>query len=1280
MDVIRTKLPLNKKKRIHLERAANHHLREIRFAIYSHDIENFHKNLLAFFENQKEKTHKNPIIQICNTPFDPEWFEKLPYQIQFYALHEILKDSLLNLDPIGNQLSYLQNKKLYKNLPREARPSFYYLLISYLLLCGDITLAKKHIKKAKDEIVSFGLTGWCNFILGNNQDAINNFEIDLKQLRDANKDKNAYFTGFEGLIYVLALLKTDDFSCFETIKKFISSIQSIQPHNIFLPSYTLLLAIIDARQNNIHLAHKRLQTFRQHHKDSISTLFIALIFYWLEGKIAQKDIAPLQACFDIAKKNGYQWLAMEYAGLLQHALPQNIFRNYASTKQKEIGIISISSIINYEEPWQRALQALNNATYASLPRSDNPKNSRLAWQISYNEKSRELEIIPKEQRLTNNEKWTKGRTVALKRLYDRRRPAFLSEQDIKICACLNLVKNEKIARYFFDMNKVLPLLVGHPYLFLKTSPTVPVEIIKGEPELRVEERGEKLHIEFFPEISSSQFCIIKETPTRFKVIEPHSEFERIATIIGNKGLTFPASAKSELFDALGNISEFITIHSTINGKLPGIKEIPASSKIHVQLSPYGEGFRLAMFVKPFDIGGPYQKPGNGKINLISEVNGERVQTCRDLDHEKIRAQKIETACPTLSEINSIKHEWILHDPEECLQILLELQALDDEVTVEWPEGEKLTVSPQATLQQLHLNVRKRTNWFEVNGKLQLDESLVFDMQKLLELSRNTTSGFVPLGEGHFLALTEELQKRLDELNNMTDQRQGKLRIHPLAALPLSDLSSTNEHIKGDRYWQAQVNRIKEAQEIHPKIPSTLNAELRDYQIEGYDWLTRLAHWGAGACLADDMGLGKTIQALAIILARAQHGPTLVVAPTSVCFNWQEEANRFAPTLNIVFLGGRSRKKLIQSLKQFDVLIASYGMLQHEEKMLAEKEWQTVVLDEAQAIKNIITKRSKAAMSLNGKFKFITTGTPIENHLSELWTLFNFINPGLLGSLKQFNERFAVPIERDKNKNVKRKLKKIIQPFILRRTKSQVLEELPPRTEIVLQIEMNEEETAFYEALRRNAIEKINQLDGPPSSKNLQILAEIMRLRRACCNTQLVVPESTIPSSKFKIFGKLTDELLENRHKALVFSQFVGHLKIIREFLDEKGLSYQYLDGKTPARKRREEIDKFQSGHGDFFLISLKAGGVGLNLTAADYVIHMDPWWNPAVEDQASNRAHRIGQQHPVTIYRLVTQNTIEEKIVHLHQEKRELANSLLEGTDVTSKISANGLLKLLQED
>lgn len=362
-----------------------------------------------------------------------------------------------------------------------------------------------------------------------------------------------------------------------------------------------------------------------------------------------------------------------------------------------------------------------------------------------------------------------------------------------------------------------------------------------------------------------------------------------------------------------------------------------------------------------------------------------------------------------------------------------------------------------------------------------------------------------------------------------------------------------------------------------------------------------------------------------------------------------------------------------------MLVTSYGLLHQEADRLAAVSWRMVVLDEAQAIKNAETRRAQASQRLQAAFRVALTGTPIENYLDELWSLFNIVNPGLLGSQESFQRRFVTPIERDRDPAARDALRALIRPFILRRTKSAVLSELPPRTEMTIEVDLAEDERAFYEALRRKALESIEGLGGSaPGQRRIHILAEIMRLRRACCHPGLVDPSTTLPGAKLGVFLDLVQELIRNHHKALVFSQFVGQLDRVRAALDALAIRYQYLDGSTPAKERERAVAAFQAGEGAVFLISLRAGGLGLNLTAADYVIHLDPWWNPAVEDQASDRAHRIGQQRPVTVYRLIVDECIEQKILRLHKDKRDLAADILEGSEVSGRLSEEALLDLLR--
>ncbi|MEL7161930.1 MAG: SNF2-related protein, partial [Bacteroidota bacterium] len=415
---------------------------------------------------------------------------------------------------------------------------------------------------------------------------------------------------------------------------------------------------------------------------------------------------------------------------------------------------------------------------------------------------------------------------------------------------------------------------------------------------------------------------------------------------------------------------------------------------------------------------------------------------------------------------------------------------------------------------------------------------------------------------------------------------------------------------------------------------------------------------------------------AMLAARADQGPSLVIAPASVTRNWLSETERFAPSLVPVLIASGADTPLLSQLGTGDLALVSYGLLPFIGEELTEIDWANIILDEAQAIKNAATKRAKTVQQLRGDFKLATTGTPIENHLGELWSLFRFLNPGLLGGKTAFNEKYNRPIARDGDEDRRNALKNLVKPFILRRRKDEVLTELPPKTEIVLNVNLSEEEKALYEAMRRNAVREIAAAD--EQQKRFTVLAQLTKLRQAACHPRLVRPHSKLGSAKLELVGETLLEILESGHKALIFSQFVKHLKIVENWVKGQGIAYQYLDGSTPGKKRAESVEAFQAGEGQVFLISLKAGGTGLNLTAADYVLHLDPWWNPAAEDQASDRAHRIGQQRPVTVYRFVSAGTIEEQIIALHAEKRDLADQILAGTGQAGALSVEDIMGMLR--
>ena len=1263
-------------------------MREMRIGVYTQQFDLI-DDASEFLESQCKEllTEPPPTVRIMTRPFDAEWFRTLPTSFQFYLLNSVLQYGQETLSDYPELTDYLSNDKEFSGLSSDECLPFKRLLFNELVFRGRLQQAQELIAHNKESFLGTGAEGTLLFLKGDSKGALQAFNEDLLFLQSFSNDEKVAFFGPTGIFYVLAELQCSKKDHFHKIADHIGITLSLFPSARENIAYSFLATVINSHINK-GLQGEEIRLLEGTKPNVLTVAVAGICQYWLNSAIDPDLEAKIVSFYQRAREQEYSFFTIVLGEILATINHDNNYLEQINDLRQTTGIVALLPILEPEEPWKRSLQALIFAT--SLEAEAPQQTIRMIWMVAFEGKI--INISPKEQKLNPDGEWSKGRPISLSRLYKTNRINYLTSQDRRICAAIKKSSNPETqaANFFFDLDKALLAMIGHPNIYLADSPMTPVEFVAGEPELFVEEKGDNLHICFAHPITSDNINYYRETPTRVKIITINDNHRRIAQITGKDGITVPKEASEQVLTAIGNISSFMTVHSAIavdssGRKSSNITFVEADSTIYMHLIPYGTGFRLEMFVKPFLEGGHYLKPGQGVENIMAEVNGKRLQTRRNLGLEEEKARDIEELCPILDLAIDMEQEndreWHLYDPDDCLQALMELQSIRDKVVIEWPEGEKLSITHKVSLNNLNLKIRtNRQNWFAMSGQLTLDQGQVVELKELLTKVKNSSGRFVEIGDGQFIALTQEFKKRLEDINlfaeDLDDPESGEVLVHPLAALQLEKVANLAK-TQADDGWRQQIQKIRAAQDFKPELPSTLQAELRVYQREGFEWLARLAHWGVGGCLADDMGLGKTIQSLAIILKLASRGPSLVVAPTSVSTNWLSEVKRFTPTINIKFLSAKDREESIKSLGKFDLLITTYTLLQQESELLASVPWQAVILDEAQAIKNSATKRSQAAMSLQSEFKLITTGTPIENHLGELWNLFHFINPGLLGTLSSFNERFAVPIERYQDREAKLKLKKLIRPFILRRIKSQVLEELPSRTEVTLDVEMSSGEAHFYEALRQNAIDMLEN-SKERKGRHLQILTEIMKLRQACCNPRLLDPNTAVESSKLRVFASVIDELLSSRHKALVFSQFIGHLSIIREYLDKQGISYQYLDGGTSTKQRKIRVDAFQAGQGDLFLISLKAGGLGLNLTAADYVIHMDPWWNPAIEDQASDRAHRIGQTRPVTIYRLVCKNTIEEKIVKLHQEKRDLAGSLLEGSDISAKMTSDDLLDLIK--
>jgi superfamily II DNA or RNA helicase len=512
-------------------------------------------------------------------------------------------------------------------------------------------------------------------------------------------------------------------------------------------------------------------------------------------------------------------------------------------------------------------------------------------------------------------------------------------------------------------------------------------------------------------------------------------------------------------------------------------------------------------------------------------------------------------------------------------------------------------------------------------------------------------------------------------------------VRPLyQALPIAHLLETQGiEIEASEGFKAFIQKLRNFKELEPMpVPDSFVGTLREYQREGFNWLSFLREYGLAGILADDMGLGKTIQALVLLLEHHKKTsgkkriPSLVVAPTSVVYNWMAEADKFSPKLSKALFLGRERGELMQRLKKNaanlpDVIFTTYGIIRRDYEQLKDIQFDFLILDEAQNIKNPESVGAVASKSLKALHRICLSGTPVENRLKELWSLFDFLMPDFLGTYREFNDNFERPIADLGSEEAGQKLRKIVHPFIMRRLKSQVEKELPPRTDIISKCEMEDEQRSLYLSVLDECRQKVF---GEIASRGLgrsqiSVLAALLRLRQVCCDPRLLKhreEKTAPPSAKLSALIEMVSEIVDNGHKILIFSQFVEMLTLIRGELERQKYTYEYIDGQVSAKDRLDRVNHFNDDDSiPIFLISLKAGGTGLNLTGADYVIHYDPWWNPAVENQATDRAHRIGQTRHVFNYKLITHGTVEEKILSLQEKKKALADLVIGGDDAIAK-------------
>ncbi len=985
------------------------------------------------------------------------------------------------------------------------------------------------------------------------------------------------------------------------------------------------------------------------HGDRLLRAFAVFGFHW-NGLHESLDAYALTQQLRHFERTGYHLMAEEFRALL------------TALEGKTVPFTPILGLLEKGSLWTSALSQLELWSQQATVKSEPEREHRLVWSVAF-QNGLPHEATPRLQKLGKSGKWSSGKVATYE---DLQQSPHLDADDHAVVQRWGAMLRARYQqrRYWLTQPQILPLLVDHPRVFHGDRPEERIQLSMVGPRLQLlpEDEGMRLSLSLGQEIDE-EHRIRELSKGHYGICPMNTRLAELASILGQTGVVVPDEGLDRVQRSVEKLlQQEVEIAGELIGQESKVETVEADSTVRIRLTPQRHGLMCDVCVKPFLGQSDMYAPGDGPEVLTATVLGKVLQMRRSFGVERERWDMLFARLPFLADRAAFLH------PGEVLELLAAVKEFPEgQIAVEWPEGEKLKLRDSLDAKALQIRATGREDWFAIEGSLQLSDGEKLQLTEVLAGMREGQS-YLQLSDSSYVALTQELRRQLALLEKAADAApDGSFMLPGLAAGLLDDLD-----VIGDTVWGATRDKLEAASRLQVEMPENFRATLRSYQEEGVRWLVRSSAWAPGVCLADDMGLGKTVQTLALLTLRKPEGPALVIAPTSVGANWLDETERFAPDLRALSYAEEGRTELLKGLRPGDVVVCTYGLLVRDAKALAEVSWGTVVLDEAQAIKNANTQRFKAAVGLKAGFRLATTGTPVENHLDELWALFRFLAPGLLGTRKRFNNRFVAGANDGVSKGA---LSLMVRPFLLRRLKSAVLSELPPRTDVTLKVELSREERVLYEGIRLQALERMEKSE----SKLFTVLVELTRMRRACCHPALVDKSQTLESSKLHTFRKLLEEILEGGHKVLVFSQFVDHLKLATSAcagLDARSL---YLDGSTPTRERAKLVKTFQEGGAEVFFISLKAGGFGLNLTAANYVIHLDPWWNPAVEDQASDRAHRMGQQLPVTVYRLIAKDTIEEKIVRMHSEKREMADQLLSDTDQVSELDAEAIMGLLRD-
>lgn len=744
-------------------------------------------------------------------------------------------------------------------------------------------------------------------------------------------------------------------------------------------------------------------------------------------------------------------------------------------------------------------------------------------------------------------------------------------------------------------------------------------------------------------------------------LPPSQEALAIIDLFKNGPLTFPLSVKREVINKY--VTQWLEKYEvTISDKIKA-EIVSPEPQPRIQLSELNES---NLMIRPQFLYDDILTDYSDELHLVVERNDKITIIRRNKAEEKKLYEYLRSLHASFNTQRNNQYYYLpFADVMKKGWFITMLRKVQDQnYSVHgWSELKKFRYTTEQP--QFLIEASSSIDWFDLKVTIKWGQQII-SLKEIRQaiLNRQDT---IMLEDGTLGHIPDEWISQYSLLLRTGTEENGSLRVSKMHYTLLEDILDKIEDKTVQQDIEARKQKLLHFDSIQktPLSPE-IKATLRPYQQSGFYWMQALDELSWGGCLADDMGLGKTLQTISFLqfLKEKYPGSTqLVVCPTSLIFNWENEIQKFCPSLKFYTHYGLQREFTKTHFEEYDVVLTTYGVVRNDLEDLTTFLWQYIILDESQAIKNPDARATKAVQQLQAVNRLILSGTPVQNNTSDLFAQFNFLNPGLLGNREYFNREFAIPIDKEGNKEKTLYLKKLINPFTLRRTKEQVADDLPDKTVTVLWCTMDAEQRALYNKYRdgyRNKLLKKIDTDGLGKS-GMDVLEGLLRLRQICDHPKLVDKRDDGVTSSVKI-EELIREVKENasNHKLLVFSQFTEMLHLIRDEFDESGISYCYLDGSTPLPKRKEEVERFQADESvKAFLISLKAGGVGLNLTVADYVYLVDPWWNPAAEQQAIDRAHRIGQKRKVFAYKMICKDTVEEKILQLQQKKKMLADELI---------------------